>query len=204
MPRQTFHNLPSEKKKRILDAAIREFSEKCFAESSIATMVRAAGISRGSFYQYFADKLDLYRHVFHVLRDTKLAYFEKPLSEAREKGFFETFRAMVHAGFSYAAEHPAHLAIGQQFLMENEEFKKAILEEYADQGIGLYRHLLSCGLEKGEIREGINLDLWARLLFHLLNQSVYSFVDLEEISRSSHEILDVLRYGLARREGDVT
>lgn len=40
-----------------------EFSEHGYQESSISSIIKKAKIPRGSFYQYFEDKLDLYKYV---------------------------------------------------------------------------------------------------------------------------------------------
>ena len=51
--------LKEEKKRRILEAAFREFSRVPFREASINRIIKDAEISRGSFYTYFEDKTDL-------------------------------------------------------------------------------------------------------------------------------------------------
>lgn len=66
MPKQTFFNLPDEKKHTLIQAAQKEFSRVSLYEASIANIVKAAEIPRGSFYQYFENKEDLY---FYLLND---------------------------------------------------------------------------------------------------------------------------------------
>ena len=67
MPTDTFFNLSDEKKRRILEAAIDEFAEYRFSDASINRIVKNADISRGSFYQYFLDKEDLYLFIMQVI-----------------------------------------------------------------------------------------------------------------------------------------
>lgn len=59
MPTERFLKLKEDKKKRILDAAFREFSRMPFQEASINRIIKDAEISRGSFYTYFEDKTDV-------------------------------------------------------------------------------------------------------------------------------------------------
>jgi len=66
MPTERFLKLKEEKKRRILDAAFREFSRAPFREASINRIIKDAEISRGSFYTYFEDKTDLLQI---ILRD---------------------------------------------------------------------------------------------------------------------------------------
>jgi len=60
MPTQTFRNLSAEKQRRILDAAIAEFCTHTFTDASINQIVKAADIPKGSFYQYFTGKEDVF------------------------------------------------------------------------------------------------------------------------------------------------
>lgn len=74
MPTTTFFNLPPPKREKLLGAAIAEFARRPYGEVSINRIIQAAEIPRGSFYQYFADKTDLFRYV--------LRCYDKTLEEA--------------------------------------------------------------------------------------------------------------------------
>ena len=60
MPRKTYTNLAKDKKERIFNAGVLEFSYHEFNDASVNTIVKMANISKGSFYQYFNDKSDFY------------------------------------------------------------------------------------------------------------------------------------------------
>jgi AcrR family transcriptional regulator len=60
MPTQTYEHLPPEKKQRILAAVCRELARVPFDQISINRIVQDAQIARGSFYQYFSGKDDLF------------------------------------------------------------------------------------------------------------------------------------------------
>lgn len=63
----TFQNLKEDKKNRIIDAALAEFSARPFNEASITNIVKNADISRGSFYQYFGNKENIYKYLVSYL-----------------------------------------------------------------------------------------------------------------------------------------
>ncbi len=63
MPKDTFFNLPEEKKQKILQSAVDEFTENEMYKSRVSNIIKNAGIPRGSFYQYFEDLEDLYFYV---------------------------------------------------------------------------------------------------------------------------------------------
>ena len=63
MPTSTFFNLPEDKKNKILRAANKEFARVPIEQVSIKNIVEDAEIARGSFYQYFEDKEDLFQYI---------------------------------------------------------------------------------------------------------------------------------------------
>lgn len=66
MPTERFLNLPEEKRQTVFDAAKKELCSSSYDDLSINRIVKEAGISRGSFYEYFADKDDL---IEYIMRD---------------------------------------------------------------------------------------------------------------------------------------
>ena len=90
---ETFLRLPAEKRERILDAAWEEFTTVPFAGASINQIVRRAGIPRGSFYQYFADKSDLFSCLMEGVRDQIREMIGQYLREAHGDVFQATLTA---------------------------------------------------------------------------------------------------------------
>ena len=64
MPTQCFFNLPKEKQMKIVGASLCELSRVPADKISINKIIQTAGISWGSFYQYFKDKYDLLDFIF--------------------------------------------------------------------------------------------------------------------------------------------
>lgn len=60
MPTETFYNLNKEKKDKIIEAGLKEFTENSFYNASVSNIIDDASISRGSFYQYFENIDDFY------------------------------------------------------------------------------------------------------------------------------------------------
>mgnify|MGYP002773145404 FL=1 len=107
MPKETFFKLSEEKRRRILGAAGEEFTTVPYSEASINRIVKNAQIPRGSFYQYFEDKEDLF---FYYMRQ-----HGKFIMQTVSRGIDETggdLFAALH-GFAdrllriaYHGEHP--------------------------------------------------------------------------------------------------
>ena len=64
MVKQTFLNLPEEKRQRVTDAVFHEFSNYALTDAQVARIVKEANIARGAFYKYFDDLTDAYLYVY--------------------------------------------------------------------------------------------------------------------------------------------
>lgn len=82
MPTDTFFRLPEEKRTRILEGAWSEFTAVPYAEASINRIVQTSRIPRGSFYQYFEDKNDLFLTLIDEIRDQFLDLFHDTLERS--------------------------------------------------------------------------------------------------------------------------
>ena len=69
MPKQTFFNLPEDKRQTLIEAAEKEFSRVPLMKASISNIIKMAGIPRGSFYQYFENIEDVYFYLLN--KETK-------------------------------------------------------------------------------------------------------------------------------------
>ncbi|MFD1362876.1 TetR family transcriptional regulator [Lentibacillus salinarum] len=81
MPKQTFFNLPEKKRQTLMRAVEMEFSRVPMYEASIANIVKAADIPRGSFYQYFADKEDAFFFLLDKLSSERKDLFVSLLKQ---------------------------------------------------------------------------------------------------------------------------
>ncbi len=63
--KQTFDNIPTEKRNRILKCATDEFALNGYENANVSAIAKAADISVGSIYKYFEGKQDLFLTVVH-------------------------------------------------------------------------------------------------------------------------------------------
>lgn len=96
MPKQTFFNLSKYKREILINAAKKEFSRASLSKALISNIVKSAEISRGSFYQYFNDKEDLY---FFLLNEYAKENKENFISSLKKSNgdIFDAFIEMFHS-----------------------------------------------------------------------------------------------------------
>lgn len=88
MPTGTFFRLPEEKRSRLMEVAWEEFSNTPYAKVSINRIIQAAQIPRGSFYQYFADKEELFLYMVESLQNS----LKEKLTQCLEQGEGDLFQ----------------------------------------------------------------------------------------------------------------
>lgn len=60
MPKETFLNLNEKKQERVMRAAISEFLRNGFDKGNVGDIAKNAGVAKGSIYQYFQNKKELF------------------------------------------------------------------------------------------------------------------------------------------------
>ena len=204
MPKETFFNLSPDKRERIEASAIKEFREYYFDASSINRIVDAAGIAKGSFYQYFEDKKDLYKHIMNIIIQKKLEYMTPTLMNPTGLDIFSLLREMYVSGLSFAASNPELLEISNKLLSDpNHDLYKEIIEENKVKSDQVFHLMLKMAEERGEIRSGLDLSLVAFLLTSL-NISVSDYymssrsskIYSEDMLKLVDSFIDVVKYGI--------
>lgn len=84
----------AQRRRQILEAAYRVFAQKGYQAASIADIAGELGIGHGTFYRYFDNKLDIFRHVIEevVQRIGAVVMSEDPESTAT----LGEYREQVH------------------------------------------------------------------------------------------------------------
>ncbi len=166
MPSKTFFNLDQNKKQRIIQAATDEFSVYPFHRSSVARIIEKADIASGSFYQYFEDKLDLYKYIISRFQEEKLNYLAPLLQEAENKDFFKLYRQLFSESVKFAMNNPKLQAIASLLYRDKELLAKQ-LKEVKPRTVKFYKNLLQRGINGGDLRENIDIKMTAFFLFQL-------------------------------------
>ncbi|QSX07741.1 TetR/AcrR family transcriptional regulator [Alkalibacter rhizosphaerae] len=204
MPKDTFYNLPEEKRQTIYEAALDEFSIHPFKQASINRVVEAAGIAKGSFYQYFQDKKDLYKFLVEEIFQKKIAYLTPEMQNPFNMDCFSLIRELFRSGVRFAKDNPKLAKIAQHLMSNSEkDTYLEIMEEKKGEGIQIYKMILEKGMEKGDVRGDINLDIAAFFLFQLSNSLSDGFMDMfhqgdeAQLMERVEDMIEILKYGIS-------
>lgn len=170
MPQTTFFNLPDDKINLIISAAIDEFSKANYKTSSINQICKKSNIAKGSFYQYFTDKLDLYVYIMTLAIDEKIKFFSDVLAEFHTLTLLEQFRLLFIKGVEFAQDYPQYAALGEQFAKENDEIATlAVIKEGETKSESLFLQMIDNAKSKGEIDSSVDSLALSLILQSILN-----------------------------------
>lgn len=166
MPKQTFFNLPAAKRERILDAAIHEFAGRGYKLSSISAIVAAAGIAKGSFYQYFEDKDDLYGYIITtMIAEQKLLTYEQQKGRLADLSLTGFLRLVFRIQMEQFQHKPQLIKIGLDLMrLTGEPVYQKLMGRYQGMLSSYFLPYIRHEVEQGEIDPRVN----ARMLNFML------------------------------------
>jgi len=201
IPTKTFENLPKEKQDRIINASITEFSKRSFDDSKLSNIIKESKIPRGSFYQYFIDKRDLYLYIMEVTKNIKMKYMEDAFSEAGQIPFLDLFRKLFVSGIEFALEHEDLVSMGKILITS----KGSIYDEVMKDGLALaeemYINFIEIDKKKDIIRQDVDSKVLASLVVGLSNNILIdSFKDtdanFENLLIRIDSLINIFRKGI--------
>lgn len=206
MPTKTFFRLRDEKQESIMRSAIREFTAHGFARAKIADIAQNAGVAKGSMYQYFADKEEL----FVYAAEWGLAVFMKKLDERMHIGDMDVFEYFEdNVAKVDTIDEERELVVFMQLIERERGLAEASLKAMYNVGDLYVKKLIENSKRKGVVRADIDDDLL--LIYFLAVTERFKFrwmeryVDFtmgmtEEQSRLMNEelrqMLELLRKGM--------
>ena len=176
MPQATFFNLPDDKKILIIAAALDEFSSASYDTASINQICKKSNIAKGSFYQYFTDKMDLYVYIMTLAIEEKIKFFSSVLTEFDTLSLLEQFRLLFLKGIEFAKDYPQYAALGEQFSKENNQLaKSSAIKEGDKQSEILFIQMIGQAKSKGEIDSRVD-SLALNMILQSLNNTVNEYM----------------------------
>ncbi|OBC16832.1 TetR family transcriptional regulator [Mycobacterium sp. 852013-50091_SCH5140682] len=112
MPTVTWARVDPARRAAVIAAAEAEFGAHGYSRGSLNVIARRAGVAKGSLFQYFADKRDLYAFIADVASQRVRSHMEgriRALDPSRP--FFEFLPDLLDDWVAYFADHPRERAL---------------------------------------------------------------------------------------------
>lgn len=198
MPKDTFFNLAEEKRERIIDAAITEFSRNHYKKVTIDSIVNTAEIPKGSFYQYFYNKDDLYKYIFDQIGDQKKQVLDQMRKTEEQLDFKQYVIRLLDEAEKFETSDAKLIRFKDKFINEcSQELRKKILKNEVPKSYRLLEEAIKLYISKGELRQDLNIKTAAYTMTScVVSLDYYEFKEGQSIRDVITEILDVLINGM--------
>jgi AcrR family transcriptional regulator len=170
MPTVTWSRLGADRRAAVVNAAEAEFAAHGFSAGSLNVIARRAGVAKGSLFQYFADKRDLYAFITDVGSQRVRAYMEEQIARLDPtRPFFEFLTDLFDVWVAYFAEHPRDRALHAAASFEVDTDARVSVRAVVHRHyLEVLRPLVREAQKRGDLSANADIDALLSLLLMLL------------------------------------
>jgi AcrR family transcriptional regulator len=161
-----------EKRRVILDAAVRVFAEKGFHTSRVGDIAEEAGIAHGLLYHYFSSKDEVLETVFRDHWSRVLDRVHE--AETSDGSAVDRLRAITRALFASWLAEPDVVRV-----VIREIARTAEVEEHVGElvkPVGAIRRVIEAGQASGEFRSDLDPELAAIVFYGGIDELLSGWV----------------------------
>lgn len=187
----------TEKKQRIMNAAIRVLARNGYNDTTVSQIAKAAEVADGTLYLYFENKDDLLARIFDEITEHFIREGMEILSEIESP--IERLKAIAQLHLRNIGADEDLACIFQIELRHSARHMKLFSETKLREYFTIIENLIRDAQALGQVREDINPWLTTKILFGALDEMATNWVlrkrdyDLEAMAQPT---LDVLLNGM--------
>ena len=197
------HTIPRRERKRhairarLYQAALDSFRQRGYDHTTVSDITDAADVAKGTFFNYFPTK----EHVLVAYHDEMTAYLLSQLG----KRHFRNAESAVRAAFRECAGWVERdVAMAQVVLRVMFGSRLMLDADHANEKrfVAWFREQLIAGVERGELRKNLDVELLVELLLNALSSTVMDWAFRTEKFDLESRLLAKVRFlFLAARTG---
>mgnify|MGYP001221752526 CR=1 FL=1 len=182
-----FETLSLEKRTRILNASILEFSNNEYQSASMNSIVQEAKISKGALFNYFVNKSELYNYIYNIAVRKVKKYLKKVRDESIDLPFEDRLRLIVEKGIKFIKKNPKLSKMYFQLRFSgNSPNQTQILNELQKMSELYLENILKSAISKKEINKNINIRQSVFFLDTILNKYLNDYHRLNNTQNCKH------------------
>ena len=189
MPKSTFYNLEESKQDKIIRESIKEFAHKGFDKGNMEGIAKNSRVAKGSMYQYFDGKRDLYMYSVEKALDISLRGIQYVFDDLRQENLFD----IMYRGFAAAwplleKERDVFLLLRNINYDADPAMKKSVIDRVNRSSEEMFLKIIEDNKARGLIREDIDSRI---ILLYIDGISVkFKSCMLERAMNKGQDILD--------------
>ena len=193
-----------QRRKQILECAKKLFASKGYYQTQISDIQQAAGVARGTIYQYFKNKDD----IFATILDNLFAEWKKVLSDIPDnnseeyKSGFKFFKYKIKKTFEFFADDTDYCNILLKISLGLGENFDSLVSRFDHQIVELAKNYLHAGIKMNRIKPDVDLELLSNLIGGSLTRMAYYYgvtkkdKDAIDIDLLSERFVNAFAYGI--------
>lgn len=170
MPTVTWARLDPARRAAVVEAAEAEFGAHGYSRGSLNVIARKAGVAKGSLFQYFADKRDLYAFIADIGSQRVRAYMEERIRALDStRPFFEFLTDLLDDWVAYFAEHPQDRSLHAAASFEvDTDARVSVRTVIHRHYLEVLRPLVRDAQNRGDLRSEADTDALLSLLLMII------------------------------------
>ena len=188
-----------EKRKRILDAAVRVFAEHGYHGSRVGDIAEDAGVAHGLLYHYFASKDDVLQTIFVENWGELVARFRAV--EAADEPAPEKLEGIAKILLRTWRNDPALVTVMVREVARSRHIQDQVLE--VREAFAIVQRVIEQGQRDGSFRRDVDARLASWLLYGGLEEVLTGWVlgqlpdGDDEVERAEQTAIDLALRGLS-------
>jgi TetR/AcrR family fatty acid metabolism transcriptional regulator len=187
-----------DKRKRILQAAVKVFARKGYFAARVSEIAKKAGVADGTIYLYFKGKEDILVRLFDEVmaeqsEEMSRAIEALPTAPERLRAIAERHLRLLGANRDLAVVFQVELRQSTQFM---ERFTASWLGDY----LALITQTIEQGQREGALRADLNKKVATKAFFGALDETVTSWIiggKGYDLASLAHPVVDLFLRGAA-------
>jgi TetR/AcrR family fatty acid metabolism transcriptional regulator len=170
MPRQK----SDDKRRRILQAAVKVFAQKGYHRARVSEIARRADVADGTIYLYFRNKEDILVCLFDEVMEEHLQRARAEL--ATVQGAPARLRAIARHHLRVLGGNRDLAVVFQVELRQSTQFMERFTASWLRDYFGLVGQVIEAGQRDGSFRRDLPLKLATKVFFGALDELVTSWI----------------------------
>jgi TetR/AcrR family transcriptional regulator, fatty acid metabolism regulator protein len=189
-----------DKRRQLLDAAVRVFARKGFHASRVGDIAEEAGVAHGLLYHYFTSKDQVLEAVFHENWSVLLARIESV--EESDEPAADQIRHIAAIVLRTWLHLPDVVRVVIQEFGRSPELAERIAE--LTRPIDVLQRVIARGIERGEFRKEVHPGFAATVVYGSIDELLTAWVlgrlpsGEEDVAAAEQTLCEVTLFGLQK------
>lgn len=193
---------------RIIEAAIKVFSEKGFAGASTREIADSAGVNEVTLFRRFGSKKNILHHIIHqAVEIYGYHVVVEPVAkilEERDLTIRQKLLNLLKDRYQLIMKHFPLLKIMLQESSLNTEIRNLFFEKVIMKAIKVAEIFIREGIKSGYIKEDVDSmtalrSLMGMLMFLIIQQNFFVKFTEQEVEQEIEKIVDIFLYGILKK-----